>query len=106
MPKVYYIVPQKLIYLDPDIFHFHIQCRITAIFKKYFLEETCFLSEKSGLAVFLSWSICCSRFLEMLLQSCFKQFAAVLTMTGLQQIFQNMTAANDPKQDCSKWSKT
>jgi hypothetical protein len=29
-----------------------------------------------------------------------------LTMTGLQQIFQNMTAANDPKQDCSKWSKT
>jgi hypothetical protein len=29
-----------------------------------------------------------------------------LTMTGLQQIVQNMTAANGPKYDCSKWSKT
>ena len=29
-----------------------------------------------------------------------------LTMTGLQQIVQNMTAANGPKHDCSKWSKT
>ena len=35
MPKVYYIVPQKLIYLDPDIFHFHIQCQPSWILQAY-----------------------------------------------------------------------
>jgi hypothetical protein len=66
MPKVYYIVPQRS---NSNNSHFQ---------KVFFWRKHVFLSEKSGLAVFLSWSVCCSRFLEMLLQSCFKQFAAVL----------------------------